>query len=427
MQESRPIFKAGTPRRPAVRGPADDPREFRTICGQPALESPARSPLSYRPKSGIGPDRAQSPRERQMIMARIHNFGAGPAAIPLPVLEKAQSELIDFGGSGMSLMEMSHRSKVYDAVHQAAIAGVRKLMNVPEDYEILFIQGGASQQFALIPQNLRPAGQSADYVNTGSWAVKAIKEAKIAGGAVNVLWDGKADKYNRAPDAADIKGTPGAAYLHICSNETIEGIRFVEWPKSDAPLLADMSSEIMSRVVDVSKFGMIYAGAQKNLGPSGIALVIIRKDLVERCPDTVQIFSRYKTHAENQSLYNTPNTWGIYILKLVTDWLDAQGGIAAIEKVNEAKAKLLYDQIDSSGFCKPHAQKQWRSTMNVVWRLPSEELEEAFVKEAKKAGMDGLKGHRSVGGIRASIYNACPTDSVKALVEFMKEFEKKNG
>jgi phosphoserine aminotransferase len=360
-------------------------------------------------------------------MARVHNFGAGPATLPLPVLEKAQADLLDFGGSGMSIMEMSHRSKTYDAVHQAAIAGVRKLMAVPENYDILFMPGGASQQFALIPLNLRAPGQSADYVNTGSWAAKAIKEGKVNGGAVNVLWDGKGDNYNRMPSAADLKPTPGAAYLHICSNETIQGIRFAEWPASDAPLLADMSSEIMSRAIDVSKFGMIYAGAQKNLGPSGLALVIIRKDLVERSPERAPIFLRYKTHAAESSLYNTPNTWAIYFLKLVTDWLLEKGGVAGIEKINEAKAKLLYDAIDASPYWRPHAQKPWRSTMNVTWRLPNEALEEKFVKESKAAGMDGLKGHRSVGGIRASIYNACSTESIQALTSFMKEFERKNG
>jgi phosphoserine aminotransferase len=359
-------------------------------------------------------------------MTRVHNFGAGPAALPLPVLEKAQAELTDFGGGGMSIMEMSHRSKGYDAVHQAAIAGVRRLMNVSENYEILLLQGGASHQFAMIPLNLRGADQCADYVASGSWASKAIKEAKLTG-AVNVVWDGKEDNYTRMPSAADLKPTPGAAYLHICSNETIEGVRFTEWPVGGAPLIADMSSEIMSRVIDVSNFGLIYAGAQKNLGPSGLALVIIRKDLIDRVPVPVPFFLRYKTHAAEQSLYNTPNTWAIYLLKLVTDWLTEKGGVAAIEKINEDKARLLYDQIDSSGFCKPHAQKAWRSTMNVTWRLPTEALEEQFVKEAKAVGMEGLKGHRSVGGIRASIYNACPTESVQTLVDFMKDFERRNG
>ena len=359
-------------------------------------------------------------------MARVHNFGAGPAALPLPVLEQAQAELLDFGGAGMSVMETSHRSKEYDAVHQAAEANVRTLMNISDDYSVLFLPGGASQQFAMIPLNLLPAGQSADYVNTGSWAKKAIGEAKLVGN-VNVIWDGKAENYMRMPRPEELKGTPGAAYLHICTNETIEGARMNAFPSSDAPIIADMSSEIMSRVIDVNRFGMIYAGAQKNLGPSGLALAVIRKDLIERAPEQLSVFFKYKTHAENQSLYNTPNTWAIYILRLVGDWLIKQGGVAAIEKTNDAKAKLLYDLFDSSPFWTAPADKASRSTMNVVWRLPSEELENKLVKESTAAGMIGLKGHRSVGGLRASIYNACPTASVEALVAFLKEFEAKNG
>lgn len=359
-------------------------------------------------------------------MARVHNFGAGPAALPLAVLERAQAELLDFGGAGMSVMEMSHRSKEYDAVHQAAEANVRSLLAVSDDYSVLFLPGGASQQFALIPLNLLPAGGTADYVNTGSWAKKAIGEAKLVGN-VNVIWDGKDAKYMRMPRPEELKGTPGAAYLHICTNETIEGARMNAFPQAEAPLVADMSSEIMSRVIDVSKFGMIYAGAQKNLGPSGLALAIIRKDLLERAPEKLSVFFKYKTHAENQSLYNTPNTWAIYLLKLVGDWLLEQGGVAAIEQRNDAKAGLLYDLLDSSDYWTAPADKASRSTMNVVWRLPSEELENKLVKEATAAGLIGLKGHRSVGGLRASIYNACPTESVEALVAFLKEFEAKNG
>jgi phosphoserine aminotransferase len=364
--------------------------------------------------------------KRMGLMMRVHNFGAGPAALPLPVLQIAQTELLDFGGSGMSVMELSHRSKEYDAVHQAAEANVRKLMNVPDDYAVLFLQGGASEQFALMPLNLRATGTAADYINTGSWANKAIQEAKVTG-AVNVIWDGKEEKYMRMPAPAEMKPTPGAAYLHLCSNETIEGVRMNQFPDSDAPLIADMSSEIMSREIDVKRFGMIYAGAQKNLGPSGLALVIIRKDLLDRVPETVPVFHRYKTHAENQSLYNTPNTWAIYLLKLVGDWLVGQGVIPAIEKINEAKARLLYELLDSSAFWTTPADKACRSIMNVVWRLPSEALEEKFVKEAKGAGLIGLKGHRSVGGLRASIYNACPRESIQALIGFMKQFEAANG
>lgn len=359
-------------------------------------------------------------------MARVYNFNAGPAALPLPVLEKAQAELLDLAGSGMSVMEMSHRSKEYAAVNDQAEANVRKLLGVSDDYAVLFLQGGASLQFAMIPMNLRRPGKSADYVDTGSWASKAIKEAKLTG-ATNVVWSGKEESYMRAPKQAELKLSADAEYVHICSNETIGGIRFPEFPTTDAPLIADMSSEIMSRVIDVSKFGMIYAGAQKNIGPSGLALVILRKDLIERTPENVPIFLRYATHAEEKSLYNTPNTWGVYVLKLVTDWMDSLGGVAGMQKINERKAATLYGVIDSSDFWRSPTDRDCRSIMNVVWRLPSEELEEQFVSEAKKAGMIGLKGHRSVGGIRASIYNAVPQEAVDALVAFMKEFERKNG
>ena len=359
-------------------------------------------------------------------MARVYNFNAGPAALPLPVLEKAQAEMLNYAGSGMSVMELSHRSKEFQAIIDAAEANVRKLMGVSDDYAVLFLQGGASFQFAMIPMNLRREGKTADYVDTGSWASKAIKEAKI-GGSVNVAWSGKEENYTRVPKQTELNLTPGAEYVHICSNETIGGIRFPEFPKTEAPLIADMSSEIMSRVIDVNKFGMIYAGAQKNIGPSGLALVILRNDLIERAPDNIAIFGRYKTHADEKSLYNTPNTWGIYIVKLVTEWVESLGGIAAMQKINEKKASTLYNAIDSSDFWRSPVAVEDRSIMNVVWRLPSEELEEQFVSEAKKAGMVGLKGHRSVGGIRASVYNAVGQDAIDALVAFMKAFEAKNG
>jgi len=359
-------------------------------------------------------------------MARVYNFNAGPAALPLPVLEKAQAEMLDIAGSGMSVMEMSHRSKEFAAVNDGAEANVRKLMGVSDDYDVLFLQGGASLQFAMIPMNLLEPGKAADYVDTGSWASKAIKEGKIAGGA-NVVWSGKEESYMRAPKADELKLSPDASYVHICSNETIGGIRFPAFPKTKAPLIADMSSEIMSRAIDVNQFGMIYAGAQKNLGPSGLALVIIRKDLVARGSESVPIFLRYKTHAEEKSLYNTPNTWGIYVLKLVTEWVESLGGLAGVQRINEKKAKTLYDELDSCDYWKAPADRESRSIMNVVWRLPSEELEEKFVSEAKKAGMIGLKGHRSVGGIRASIYNAVSQEAIDALVSFMRSFKAANG
>jgi len=359
-------------------------------------------------------------------MTRVYNFNAGPAALPVPVLERAQAEMLDIAGSGMSVMEMSHRSKDFAAIIETAEANVRKLMDVSDDYEVLFLQGGASLQFAMIPLNFRRPGETADYVYTGSWSSKAIKEAQVSG-AVNIAWNGKEENYMRAPRRSELTLTPDAEYVHICSNETIGGIRYPVFPRTMAPLMADMSSEIMSRVVDVSQFGMIYAGAQKNLGPSGLALVILRNDLMERCPEDVGIFLRYKTHAEEHSLYNTPNTWAVYILKLVTEWMESLGGLAAMQKINEQKAGTLYDALDASDFWTTPADRQSRSIMNVVWRLPNEELEEMFVSEAKKAGMVGLKGHRSVGGLRASIYNAVTQEAVKALISFMKDFEARNG
>jgi phosphoserine aminotransferase len=359
-------------------------------------------------------------------MARIYNFNAGPSPMPLAVLEKAQSELLELPGAGMSVMEMSHRSKEFQSIIDEAEAGIRRLLNIPEQYAVLFLQGGASLQFAMIPMNLRRPGKTVDYIDTGSWSTKAIKEAKI-GGVTNVVWSDKANNYSKIPKLDELKFTPDAEYVHICTNETIGGIRFTQFPKTTAPLVADMSSEILSRSIDVSQFGLIYAGAQKNLGPSGIVVVIIRKDLVERVPDSVPIFMRYSTHLAEGSLYNTPNTWGIYIIKLICNWMESMGGLHAIQQINEEKAALLYRTIDSSDFWRSPVEKESRSIMNVVWRLPSEALEEQFVSQAKKAGFVGLKGHRSVGGIRASIYNAVTLETVQALVSFMKDFEKKNG
>ncbi len=359
-------------------------------------------------------------------MARAFNFGAGPSALPLPVLEKARAEMTDYGGSGMSVMELSHRSKTFDAIIKAAESNVRRLMGLSDDYAVLFLQGGASLQFAMAPLNLLGAGRTADYVHTGSWAVKAMKEARLVG-KVNVAWDGKESKYMRVPAPEELKLTDDAAYVHITSNETIGGIQYRSFPRTKAPLLADMSSDIMSRKFDVSQFGLVYAGAQKNLGPSGLVLVILRKDLAERAPANLSIFLRYKTHMAEPSLYNTPNTWGIYIFKLVTEWVESLGGFAALERRNEAKAKLLYDALDGSPYWKPCAEKGSRSLMNVTWRMATEALEEKFVKEATAAGFQQLKGHRSVGGLRASIYNAVGMDAVQALIGFMKEFERKNG
>jgi phosphoserine aminotransferase len=359
-------------------------------------------------------------------MARVHNFNAGPAAIPEPVLEKAKSELMEIAGSGMSVMEMSHRSKQFEDIIAKAEAGFRRLLGVPEDYAVLFLQGGASLQFAMLPMNLRRPGKSADYIDTGSWASKAIGEAKILG-EVNVAWSGKKENYSRVPDFSELTLNPDAEFVHLCSNETINGIQWPEFPKTTTPLFGDMSSDILSRTVDVRQFGLIYAGAQKNIGPSGMAIVIMRKELAERAPAEVPVILRYSTHIKDNSLYNTPNTWGVYMTLLTCEWLEAQGGVPAIQKINEQKAEAIYSAIDASEFWRSPVKKEHRSKMNVVWRLPSEALEDEFVAQAKKEGLIGLKGHRSVGGIRASIYNVITMEDVNALVAFMAHFEKKNG
>ena len=359
-------------------------------------------------------------------MNRIYNFSAGPATLPLETLQQAQADFIDYQGSGMSIMEMSHRGKHYDAVHQEALANFRELLAVPDTHEIVFMQGGATSQFSFVPMNLLHPGQTADYINSGAWAKKAIAEAKVFGN-VNVAADFGKEIPTRQAYADELKLTPGAAYLHTTSNETISGAQIKVFPDSDAPLVSDMSSDILSRTLDISKFGLIYAGAQKNLGPSGVTLVIVRKDLAEQANANIPEMFKYQTHIENQSLYNTPPTFAVYMLCLVTRWLKAQGGVAAMEAVNNRKSGKLYDMIDRTDFYRGTALPEFRSTMNVTFRLPTEELEAAFIKEAKAQHMDGLKGHRSVGGIRASIYNAFPEAGVDALVSFMKDFEAKHG
>jgi phosphoserine aminotransferase len=358
-------------------------------------------------------------------MARVYNFSAGPAVLPLDVLEEAQRELVDYKGSGMSLLESSHRGKEYSAVHDEAVANIRALMGLADDYAVLFMQGGASTQFALVPINLLGAGQTADYANSGAWASKAIKEAKLIG-KVNVAADCGKEIPTRVPRAGELKLTPGAAYLHITSNETISGAQWKTFPETEAPLVADMSSDILSRPFDAGKFGLIYAGLQKNLGPSGAALVVIRKDLAERVPANTPTMFKYKTHIDENSLYNTPPCFSIYILMLVTRWILKQG-IANLYSQNVAKAGKLYAAIDATEFYKGTAVPECRSDMNVTWRLPTEELEAEFIKQASAAGLKGLKGHRSVGGIRASIYNAFPPEGVDALVAFMRDFESKHG
>ncbi len=358
---------------------------------------------------------------------RIFNFSAGPAVLPLPVLEKAQAELVSLPGVGMSVMEISHRSKTFDEIHGRAEKGIRELMGVPDNYHVLFLQGGASLQFSMIPMNLLPKGGSADYILTGSWGKKAIKEAKREG-AVNIAATTADGGFTRVPAQDELNLDPNAAYVHFTSNETIEGVEFKSEPElGSVPLVCDSSSDILSRPIATEKYGLIYAGAQKNIGPSGVTLVIIRDDLLPRIPDGMHTMLDYRTHVENNSLYNTPNTFGIYIIALVCDLLREKGGLEAMQRENEAKAKLLYDAIDATEFYRGHADQDSRSQMNVTFRLPSEELEKKFANEATAAGLDGLKGHRSVGGIRASIYNAFPREGVVALVNFMNEFERTNG
>ncbi len=359
-------------------------------------------------------------------MSRVYNFAAGPAALPLEVLQQAQAELVEYPGLGMSIMETSHRGKVYDAIHEEAQANLRELLGISDDYAVLFLQGGASTQFSMVPMNLLTPGTVADYTNSGAWGGKALKEAKKVG-QVNVAADCGKEIPTRVPRPEELRLTPGAAYVHITSNETISGAQWKVFPKTEAPLVADMSSDILSRPFDVNQFGLIYAGAQKNLGPSGVTLVIIRKDLAMRAPETLGTMFRYQTHIDNNSLYNTPPTFGIYILMLVTRWVKGQG-IEALYKRNVEKAAKLYAAIDSSeGFYKGTAVKEFRSDMNVTFRLGTEDLEKKFVAEAAAAGLTSLKGNRSVGGIRASIYNACPMEAIDTLISFMGDFAKANG
>ena len=359
-------------------------------------------------------------------MSRIYNFNAGPAALPLEVLETAQIELVDYKNTGMSLLEASHRGKAYDAIHEEAIANIRELLNVSDDYAVLLLQGGASMQFSMVPMNLLLPGETADYTNSGSWASKAIKEAQKVG-TVNVVANCGKEIPTRVPAASELKLTSGAKYLHLTSNETISGAQWKAFPEVDCPIVADMSSDILSRPFDMSKFGLVYAGAQKNLGPSGLTLVIVRKDLAANAPANLPTMLKYSTHIESNSLYNTPPCFSIYILTLVTRWVKKMGK-ENLYKQNIAKAAELYKAIDTSeGWFTGTAVKEYRSDMNVTFRLPTEALEAQFVIEATKAGFSGLKGHRDVGGIRASIYNAFPTQGVTDLVAFMNAFKKANG
>ena len=358
---------------------------------------------------------------------RIHNFSAGPAVLPEPVLRKAQEAIWNTAGSGIGIMEHSHRGKVFDKVIGEAEEACRRLAGIPDNYRVLFLQGGASLQFSMVPMNLLPADRTADYLLTGVWSQKAIKEARQVG-KTHVAATGEASNFDRIPRADEIRYSEKPAYVHITTNNTIYGTQWSREPSvpAGAPLVADTSSDMYSRPIDVRKYGLIYAGAQKNLGPSGVVLVIIRDDLVETGPKTLPTMLQYRTHVGEKSLYNTPPTFGIFVMGEVFKWIEGQGGLAAMAGQNESKAGLLYDFIDSSDFFRGTAQPDSRSRMNVCFRAPTEELEEKFVKEAAKRGLDGLKGHRSAGGMRASIYNACPRASVEALVAFMKEFERAN-
>jgi phosphoserine aminotransferase len=361
--------------------------------------------------------------------SRIFNFSAGPAVLPLSVLEQAQGDLVSFPGAGMSILEMSHRSAAFEAICYGAEDDFRVLGGISDDYAVLFLQGGATLQFAMVAMNLLPAGGTADYVETGTWAEKAIADAKKLGN-VHVAASSKATNHDRIPTQTELAFSAAPAYVHMTSNNTIFGTQFHYLPEVPAgvPLVNDASSDIFCRPVDFSRFALTYAGGQKNLSIAGITVVIVRRDLLDRAPASVPAYLRYATHAKERSLYNTPPVFGIHILHLVLKHLLAEGGIAAMAARNERKAGKLYAAIDGSGgFYRGHAQPGSRSLMNVTYRLPSEELEKAFVKEATAQGLDGLKGHRSVGGIRASIYNAFPEAGVDALVDFMADFQRRNG
>jgi len=359
---------------------------------------------------------------------RIWNFNPGPATLPVSVLEKAKEEMLNYAGTGMSVMELSHRSKAYEAIQDEARNLLCELLGIPSNYKVLFLQGGASLQFAMLPMNFLVSGKSADYILTGYWSQKAYKEAKNIGN-VRVAGTTEASNFNRIPEQNELSLDSNAVYCHITSNNTIFGTQWKTFPETGSvPLVADMSSDILSRKLDVSRFAMIYAGAQKNLGPAGVTVVILREEWIAQARTDIPTILKYAIHAENNSLYNTPPCYAIYIMKLVLEWVKQLGGLSAIEKRNEEKGKMLYGTIDAlSEFYKGTAEPKSRSLMNATFRLPTEELEAKFLSEASALGFGGLKGHRSVGGIRVSMYNALEPEGIKALTEFMKEFARKNG
>ena len=361
-----------------------------------------------------------------ILIKRVYNFYPGPATLPIQALKRAQKDLLDYKGTGMSVMELSHRSKAYSEIHANASSLVKELMGVPENYKILWLQGGASTQFYMAPLNLQHKNKHFEYVNTGAWSKKAIKEAKIYG-EVKIVASSEDKNFSYIPK--NIAFSKNADFAHITGNNTIYGTEFHEWPKvpSEVPLVCDMSSNIMDKKIDVKKFGVIYAGAQKNIGPAGVTIVILRDDLLDRVPDNTPTMQKWKTHVEKDSLFNTSPCWAIYMCKLSLEYLKEIGGVSEIEKINRTKANILYDLIDkSNGFYRGHSEKDSRSLMNVTFNLPTPELEEKCVKDAAENNLIGLKGHRSVGGMRASIYNAMTVEGVKALSEFLKKFQEKN-
>lgn len=358
---------------------------------------------------------------------RIYNFNAGPAALPLPVLEEIQQNLLNFNETGMSITEISHRSAAFDDVINDAVARAKRLLGLNENYEVLFCQGGASLQFCMIPMNFLSQGKSADYVNTGTWSTKAIKEAEILGKSIRVVASSEDENFSYIP--RNIQFNKDAAYVHITSNNTIKGTQWSSFPDTaGVPIISDMSSDIMSRTLDIDRFGLIYAGAQKNIGPAGACMVIIRKDMLELVPENIPTMLKYTTHASKNSMFNTPPCFAVYTIQLVLKWLEETiGGLEEMESINRKKAQLLYDYLDAGEFYRGTAKPDSRSMMNVTFRLPAEELEKQFVQEALENGLGGLKGHRSVGGCRASIYNATPLKAIEALVDFMRVFEKRHG
>ena len=353
---------------------------------------------------------------------RPHNFSPGPSALPLPVLEEVQAELLDLGGAGVSVMELSHRSPEYESVHGDARARLIDLFDLPDEFDVLLLQGGATLQFSMVPMNLLHRGGAAGYVRTGSWGAKAFADARVLGDAY-LAWDGEESGYDRVPAESDIALRDGTRYLHLTSNETIGGVQFQEFPSLGVPLVADMSSDIGSRPIDVGSFDLIYAGAQKNLGPAGVTVVFVRRSVLDEDPVTLGAYLRYSSHAGKQSLYNTPPAFSVYVLGKVLRWIESNGGLAAMAKQAAAKSALVYGEVDASdGFYRSSVSPEARSTMNVVFTLPDAELESAFLEEAARRHMRNVKGHRSVGGIRVSLYNAVPVESAEAMAELMREF-----